>query len=83
MNVPITAAVILVKHAGALNACCSGGGGEYLFHADENAAYNLGERSIQCGRRADALKVWLSWKAIGNQRLPLRLIICNPSKRIV
>ena len=67
MNVPITAAVILVKEQGALKACCAGGGGEYLFHEDENAAYNLGERSIQCGRRADALKVWLSWKAIGNQ----------------
>ena len=67
MNVPITAAVILVRHAGALKACCSGGGGEYLFHADENSDYNLGERSIQCGRRADALKVWLSWKALGNQ----------------
>ncbi|MEH6578707.1 MAG: pyridoxal-dependent decarboxylase [Amphritea sp.] len=67
MNVPITAAVILVKHQGALKSCCSGGGGEYLFHEDENAAYNLGERSIQCGRRADALKVWLSWKAVGNK----------------
>ena len=67
MNVPITAAVILVHEAGQLQAACGGGGGEYLFHADENAAYNLGERSIQCGRRADALKVWLSWKAIGNQ----------------
>ncbi|WP_036229929.1 pyridoxal phosphate-dependent decarboxylase family protein [Marinobacterium jannaschii] len=67
MNVPITAAVILVKHKGALKATCSGGGGEYLFHEDENAAYNLGERSIQCGRRADALKVWLSWKEMGNQ----------------
>lgn len=65
MNVPLTAAVILVKHEGALKACCSGGGGEYLFHADENADYNLGQRSIQCGRRADALKVWLSWKAVG------------------
>lgn len=67
MNVPITAAVVLVKHAGALKACTAGGGGEYLFHQDANAQYNLGERSIQCGRRADALKVWLSWKAIGNQ----------------
>lgn len=66
MNVPITAAVILVKQPGALQAACSGGGADYLFHADENAAYNLGERSIQCGRRADALKVWLSWKAEGN-----------------
>jgi glutamate/tyrosine decarboxylase-like PLP-dependent enzyme len=59
--------VILVRHQGALKDCCSGGGGEYLFHEDENAAYNLGERSIQCGRRADALKVWLSWKAAGNR----------------
>jgi glutamate/tyrosine decarboxylase-like PLP-dependent enzyme len=67
MNVPLTAAVILVKHQGALKACCSGGGGDYLFHADENADYNLGERSIQCGRRADSLKVWLSWKAAGNK----------------
>ena len=67
MNVPVTAAVILVKQAGLLRQACSGGGGEYLFHSDENEAYNLGERSIQCGRRADALKVWMSWKAIGNQ----------------
>lgn len=66
MNVPITAAAILVKHAGVLKDCCSGGGGDYLFHNDENAAYNLGEKSIQCGRRADALKVWLSWKAVGH-----------------
>ncbi|WP_261841617.1 pyridoxal phosphate-dependent decarboxylase family protein [Aliamphritea ceti] len=67
MNVPITAAVILVKQAGLLTECFSGGGGEYLFHNDENAAFNLGERSMQCGRRADSLKVWLSWKAIGNK----------------
>ncbi|MCL6271541.1 pyridoxal-dependent decarboxylase [Sansalvadorimonas sp. 2012CJ34-2] len=67
MNVPITAAVILVKEKVQLSCCCSGGGGEYLFHQDENASFNLGERSIQCGRRADALKVWLSWKAIGNK----------------
>ncbi|MDI3324052.1 hypothetical protein QKW35_06655 [Pontibacterium granulatum] len=34
--------VILVKHQGALKACSSGGGGDYLFNADENANYNLG-----------------------------------------
>lgn len=67
MNVPLTAAVILTREQGLLKEVCSGGGSDYLFHADENAAYNLGERSIQCGRRADALKVWMSWKAIGNK----------------
>ncbi|EPJ53811.1 MAG: hypothetical protein OFPI_09230 [Osedax symbiont Rs2] len=67
MNVPLTAAVILTRQPGLLKAACSGGGTDYLFHSDENAAFNLGERSIQCGRRADALKVWMSWKAMGNQ----------------
>ncbi len=67
MNVPLTAAVILTKETGLLKDVCSGGGADYLFHRDENADYNLGERSIQCGRRADALKVWMSWKSIGNQ----------------
>ena len=66
MNVPITAAVILTRHPHLLEQTCGGGGGDYLFHSDENAAYNLGQKSIQCGRRADALKVWLSWKAIGS-----------------
>lgn len=66
MNVPITAAAVLVKKAGLLQAGSSGGGSDYLFHADENADFNLGQRSIQCGRRADALKVWMSWKALGS-----------------
>ena len=66
MNVPITAAVILTRHADVLTQTCGGGGTEYLFHTDENSAHNLGQKSIQCGRRADALKVWLSWKAIGS-----------------
>ena len=66
MNVPITAAVILTRHQGMLEQTCGGGGGDYLFHSDENSAHNLGQKSIQCGRRADALKVWLSWKAIGH-----------------
>ncbi|MCO4836511.1 MAG: glutamate decarboxylase [Oceanospirillaceae bacterium] len=67
MNVPLTAAVVLTRHQGMLEQTCGGGGGDYLFHSDENAAYNLGQKSIQCGRRADALKVWLSWKAMGNK----------------
>ncbi|NND81646.1 MAG: glutamate decarboxylase [Gammaproteobacteria bacterium] len=67
MNVPITAGAILVKQSGQLKDACAGGGGEYLFHQDANAEFNLGERSIQCGRRADALKVWLSWKARGHR----------------
>lgn len=67
MSVPLTASGIQLREAGQLKDAISGGGGEYLFHQDENADFNLGERSLQCGRRADALKVWMSWKAAGNQ----------------
>ncbi len=67
MNVPLTAGFILVKQAGLLAETCSGGGEDYLFHEDENTEFNLGLISIQCGRRADALKVWASWKFVGNQ----------------
>jgi glutamate/tyrosine decarboxylase-like PLP-dependent enzyme len=66
LNVPLTSSGIQVKKAGILKDAIAGGGGEYLFHQDENAAYNLGEKSIQCGRRADSLKIWMSWKANGS-----------------
>lgn len=73
MGVPLTAGFILVKEQGLLNAACGGGGGDYLFHEDINSPYNLGQKSIQCGRRADALKVWLSWQAHGRDGFAKKL----------
>ena len=65
MNVPLTAAAILVKDKHILSNACEGGGNAYLFHEDENSAHNFGNKSLQCGRRVDSLKLWLSWKATG------------------
>jgi glutamate/tyrosine decarboxylase-like PLP-dependent enzyme len=65
MNVPLTASAILVKDKHALGNACGGGGDAYLFHEDENSAYNFGNKSLQCGRRVDSLKLWLSWKTTG------------------
>ena len=65
MNVPLIASAILVKDRHSLHNACGGGGGAYLFHHDENEAYNSGTRSLQCGRRVDSLKFWLSWKTNG------------------
>ena len=73
MNMPVTTSLILVKDKSILEDCCSGGGGDYLFHSDENDAYNLGKKSLQCGRRADALKLWLSWKAKGSAQFTKRV----------
>ncbi len=38
---------------------------DYLFQGDDDA-YNPGTRSIQCGRRNDALKIWAAWKHHGD-----------------
>jgi len=35
----------------------------YIFRAEENP--NLGPISLQCGRKVDALKLWLAWKEEG------------------
>lgn len=35
----------------------------YLFQPDRlNAEYDIGDKTIQCGRRGDAFKLWLAWK---------------------
>lgn len=67
MNIPLIASAILVKDQAILSECCAGGGAAYLFHEDENAAFNIGTKSLQCGRRVDSLKFWASWKAMGAQ----------------
>ncbi|NEO24615.1 aspartate aminotransferase family protein [Moorena sp. SIO4A5] len=67
MGVPLICSAILVKEKGLLSEACSGGGTDYLFHDDENDFYNLGTKSLQCGRRVDALKLWLCWKYYGKK----------------
>lgn len=67
LNVPLSASVILVRQPGLLRQC-NAVHAEYLYHADNDAPdLDTGEMSIQCGRRVDALKVWLAWKARGDK----------------
>lgn len=67
MGVPLICSAILVKEKGTLSAACSGGGTDYLFHDDDNDLYNLGQMSLQCGRKVDALKFWLCWQYSGKK----------------
>lgn len=67
MAVPLVCSVILFKEKGRLFQGQSGGGAEYLFHDYENQDYDLGPLSLQCGRRIDAFKLWMSWKFFGDQ----------------
>ena len=39
---------------------------DYLYHNDQDhRSYDLGRSSIQCGRRADCIKLWLMWQRYG------------------
>lgn len=40
-------------------------GAEYLFHETEYSQYDIGDKTLSCGRRADGLKLWLSAKKHG------------------
>lgn len=38
---------------------------EYPFQPDElyNVDFDIGDKTIQCGRHVDTFKLWLMWKA--------------------
>jgi len=67
MCIPLICSVILVKKPGTLHKTCSACGTEYLFHAKKDSLHDLGRMSLQCARRVDALKLWLSWKFHGDK----------------
>lgn len=65
MGVPLQASVLLVARRGALAASLDESA-DYLFQSDLDEL-NPGHRSLQCGRRCDALKVWAAWQHLGDR----------------
>lgn len=47
----------------------------YLFQQDKFYDVNLdiGDKSVQCSRKVDCLKIWLMWKAVGSSGLAERV----------
>ncbi len=72
MGAPLITSFFLTKHQGILRAANRGGGSEYLFHEFDNSDWDTGTYSLQCGRRADALKLWLLWRSQGTDGLMKR-----------
>ncbi|CAG2171825.1 unnamed protein product [Oppiella nova] len=63
---PQQCTVILTRHPSIL---CETNSlrAEYIFQSDKyyDASYDSGDKSIQCGRKSDTLKLWLQLKAYG------------------
>jgi hypothetical protein len=64
MGVPLTCSVALTREPGLMRKHFDESA-SYLFQQDEDRL-NPGTRSLQCGRRNDALKLWAQWQALGD-----------------
>jgi sulfinoalanine decarboxylase/sulfinoalanine decarboxylase/aspartate 1-decarboxylase len=71
MGVPLSCSVVLVRQSGLLHKHLSEAA-DYLFQAHDDEL-NPGTRSLQCGRRNDALKLWAAWQLHGDRGYDERL----------
>ncbi len=63
MIMPVNCSLLLVRQRGLLEKHLGESAG-YLYQTHD--AYNPAQRSIQCGRRNDALKLWAAWRHHGD-----------------
>jgi len=66
MGTGLITSFFTTRHPAILSLANSGGGSQYIFHEYENAQFDTGRKSLQCGRKVDALKFWLQWKSKGH-----------------
>ncbi len=72
MNIPLVCSAILVKKKGTLQHNITDINTDYIFH-DIDEIEDLGKKSIQCGRRVDAVKLWFAWKYFGKEGYQSRI----------
>ena len=74
LGAPLICSMFLLKEKEFLNfQGKSDGAKDYLFHSYEESGSNLGTYSLQCGRRADCIKLWLMWNYYGTEGLEFRV----------
>jgi glutamate/tyrosine decarboxylase-like PLP-dependent enzyme len=71
MGVPLICSALLCRQPGVLALTTSCDHSDYLFHDDDSP--DLGKKSLQCGRKVDSLKLWLSWKYFGDRGYEKRI----------
>lgn len=64
MGIPLQASILMTARRGELARSLSESA-DYLFQADDDHL-NPGHRSLLCGRRNDALKLWAAWLHLGD-----------------
>lgn len=67
MNIPLICSVLLINGKGTLKRSLDAKDTDYIFHDNDNARWDLGPASLQCGKHNDALKLWMAWKYYGDE----------------
>ncbi|XP_053823331.1 cysteine sulfinic acid decarboxylase isoform X2 [Vidua chalybeata] len=75
LMVGLQCSAFLLRDSSGLLQRCHGVGASYLFQRDKfyDVSLDTGDKSPQCGRRADGLKLWILWKAVGTRGLGQRV----------
>uniref|UniRef100_A0A8B9MLU7 Cysteine sulfinic acid decarboxylase n=1 Tax=Accipiter nisus TaxID=211598 RepID=A0A8B9MLU7_9AVES len=75
LTVGLQCSAFLLRDTSGLLQRCHGAGATYLFQPDKfyDVTYDTGDKTLQCGRRVDCLKLWLLWKAAGTEGLARRV----------
>lgn len=64
-GVPNQATMLLVNNKGPILKQANTSGAEYLFHESEYSRYDIGDKTLSCGRKGDGFKIWLALKKHG------------------
>jgi glutamate/tyrosine decarboxylase-like PLP-dependent enzyme len=72
LGINLPCAFLFTKEKGLLQETLTSGNDSYLFH-DQDQSIDQGPKSLQCGRRNDILKLWLTWQSIGKTGLEERI----------
>uniref|UniRef100_K1P7P6 Glutamate decarboxylase-like protein 1 n=1 Tax=Magallana gigas TaxID=29159 RepID=K1P7P6_MAGGI len=63
----VQCSIFLTKSSGMMEEC-NRFNAEYLFQPDKHydVSYDIGDKTVQCGRKVDILKLWTLWKSRGD-----------------
>lgn len=67
MGMTLMCSVLLVQQRGRMLNTFSTAGTDYIFHAATEEPLDLGPSTMHCGRRVDAVKLWLAWQHLGDR----------------
>ena len=73
LGVPLQCSFLLVKGEEPLLYNTTTTHAECLFHEHADSAFDIGNRTLQCGKKNDALKFWLAWRCHGETGFQQRL----------